>query len=125
MASKWAGSKDTNGSATGAAVERVSTSLPIYEDTKLIVDKDIKMKWKEVNDAFAGTFGETSKTTSVNGTKFATFRAQDYEQMYHMSKPMIIMETPFNTPSSNANSIDILNNWVKEPTKFRMTPNQV
>lgn len=33
-------------------------SLSIYEDTKLIVDKDIKLKWKKVNDAFSGTFVE-------------------------------------------------------------------
>ena len=58
MASKRAGSKDINGSATGASVERVSISLSIYENTKLIVDKDLKLKWQEVNDAFAGTFGE-------------------------------------------------------------------
>jgi len=44
MASMRAGSKDTNGSATGVGVERVFTSLPIYEDTKLIIDKDIKLK---------------------------------------------------------------------------------
>lgn len=44
MASKRAGSKDTDGSATGAAIEQVSTSLLVYEDTKLIVDKDIKLK---------------------------------------------------------------------------------
>ena len=42
-----------------------------------------------------------------------------------MSKPVITMETPFNIPNNNANSMDILKNWVKEPTKFRMTPNQV
>lgn len=58
MASKRVGSKDTDGSAIGAAVERVSTSLPIYEDTKMIVDKDIKLKWQEFNEAFAGTFEE-------------------------------------------------------------------
>ena len=58
MASKGAGSKDTKGSATGATIERVFTSFPIYEDTKLIVDKDIKLKWQEVNDEFVGTFGE-------------------------------------------------------------------
>ena len=58
MASKRAGSKDTKESEIRAAVERVSTSVSIYEDTKLIVDKDIKMKWQEVSDAFAGTFKE-------------------------------------------------------------------
>ena len=45
--------------------------------------------------------------------------------MYHLPKPMITMETPFNIPNNNANSRDILNNWVKDPTKFRLTPNQI
>jgi len=45
MASKREGSKDTDGSATGDVVERVSMSFPIYEDVKLIIEKDIKMKW--------------------------------------------------------------------------------
>ena len=58
MAYKRAGAKDTDESVTGTTVERVSTFFLNYEDTKLIVDKDIKLKWKEVNDAFAGTFGE-------------------------------------------------------------------
>lgn len=44
MASKRARSKDTDRSATGAAVEQVSACLPIYEDTKLFLDKDIKLK---------------------------------------------------------------------------------
>lgn len=57
--------------------------------------------------------------------EIANFRAWDYEQMYHMSKPVITMETPFGILNSNANSRDILKNWVKEPAKFRMTPNQV
>lgn len=47
MASKRAGSKDIDGSATGAEIERVSTSLPIYDDTKLFLDKDIKVKGKK------------------------------------------------------------------------------
>ena len=45
--------------------------------------------------------------------------------MYHMSKPVVTMETPFNILSSNANSRDILKIWVKESAKFRMTPNQI
>ena len=63
--------------------------------------------------------------SSVSGTEIATFRAQDYQQMYHFVKPMITMETPFSIPNSNANSKDILKNWVKDLAKFRMTPNQV
>lgn len=58
MASKRAGSKDTDRSETGAVVKRVSASLLIYEDTKIILEKNIKMKWQEVNDAFTCTFGE-------------------------------------------------------------------
>ena len=54
MASKRSGSKDTYGSAIGAVFERVSTSLLLYEDNKLIIDRDIKLKWQEVNDAFSG-----------------------------------------------------------------------
>ena len=65
MASKRAGSKDTDESATGVAVERVSASLPIYEDTKLILDKDIEFKWKEVNDPFSRTFGEDLEDRQV------------------------------------------------------------
>lgn len=61
MGSKRAGLKDTDGSATGVAIKRMSSSLLIYGDTKLILDKDIKMKWKEVNDAFIGTFLEDLK----------------------------------------------------------------
>lgn len=45
MASKREGSKDTVGSATGDAIEQMCMSLPIYEDTKLFIDIDIKMKW--------------------------------------------------------------------------------
>jgi len=63
--------------------------------------------------------------SSVSGIEIATFRAQDYQQMYHLPKPLITMETPFNIPNNNANSRDILMNWMKEPTKFRMTPNQI
>lgn len=46
MASQRASSKDTVESATIDAVERVSMSLPIYEDIKLFIYKDIKMKWQ-------------------------------------------------------------------------------
>lgn len=150
MASKIAGSKDTYESATGATMEQVSSSLPIYEDTKLILDKDIKPKWQVVNDAFTGTFGEyledlqvyinihkssfyriacrfhafssrdmihwiilctdpdTMTWSSVSKTRIATFRVVDYDEIYQMSEPMTIMETPFNLPSNNGNSRDIL-----------------
>lgn len=43
-------------------------SLVIYKDTKLIVDKDIKLKWKDINDAFSITTEEDleDRTVDVN-----------------------------------------------------------
>ena len=40
-------------------------SLPIYEDTKLFIDKDIKMKWQDINDTFLGTFEENMEDRRV------------------------------------------------------------
>lgn len=58
MASKRTGSQNTIGMATGATTEQVSSGLPIYEDTQLYLDKDIKLKWQEVNETFACNFRE-------------------------------------------------------------------
>lgn len=58
MASKRARSKDIIGSETGDAVEQVSMGLPIYKDTKFLIDRDINMKWQGINDTFSGTFEE-------------------------------------------------------------------
>jgi len=58
MTSKRTGSKDTNGIAVGAATVLVSFGFLIYKGTKLYLDRDVKMKWKEVNETFSGTFGE-------------------------------------------------------------------
>ena len=58
MASKRIRSQDTDGMATVAVSEQVSSGVSIYEDTKLSLDKDIKLKWQEVNQTFTGTFGE-------------------------------------------------------------------
>lgn len=58
MASKRSRSKDTVESATGDVVEQVSMRFPIYEDTNLFIDKEIKMKWKDINDISLGTFEE-------------------------------------------------------------------
>ena len=33
-------------------------SFLIYEDTKLVADRDIKMKWFDINNTFSGTFEE-------------------------------------------------------------------
>ena len=76
MASRRKRSQDTDGNAAGAAAEQVSSSLSIYEDTKLYLDKDIKLKWKEVNETFADTFGEDLKDCQVyvNIHKFGLYQ---------------------------------------------------
>jgi len=65
MASKRAWSKDTDESATGDAVEQVFMIFLIYEDTNLLVGKDIKLKWQDINDAFLGAFGEDLEDCKV------------------------------------------------------------
>lgn len=54
MASKRKGSQGTD----GVAAKQMSSSLLIYEDTNLYLDKDIKLNWKEVNETFTSAFGE-------------------------------------------------------------------
>jgi len=66
MASKRVGSKDIIESTTGDVVEKVSMSLPIYEDTKLFIDKEIKITWKDINDIFLGTFEENLEDRRVS-----------------------------------------------------------
>ena len=63
--------------------------------------------------------------SSVSEREIVTLRAKDYDEMYQMLEPMSIMGTPFILPSSNANSRDILKSWIKDPARFRMTPNQI
>lgn len=33
-------------------------SLPIYEDNKLFIDKEIKISWQDINNIFSSTFEE-------------------------------------------------------------------
>lgn len=40
-------------------------SLPIYEDTKLFIDKEINMKWQDMNGTFLGTFEENLEDRRV------------------------------------------------------------
>ena len=56
MASKREGSKETIESTTGYVFEKVYMSFLIYEDTTLFIDKEINIKWKDVNDIFLGIF---------------------------------------------------------------------
>lgn len=58
MASKIAQSKETVEIATRDVVEKLSMSLTIYEDTNLVKDREIKMKWQDINDMFSSTFEE-------------------------------------------------------------------
>ena len=63
--------------------------------------------------------------SSVSRIELATFRAKDFQEMYHLPQPVITMEKPFMKTSSSANSRDILKSWAKELAKFRTTPIQV
>lgn len=54
MASQRVGSHDIDENIATAVAEKVSSSLPIYEYRKLYLDRGIKLKWKEVNETFAG-----------------------------------------------------------------------
>ena len=65
MASKRARSKNTVGSETRDAIEQMSMGLPVYKDTKLVIDRDIKMKWQDINNTFSGTFEEDLENRSV------------------------------------------------------------
>jgi len=38
---------------------------------------------------------------------------------------MTIMTPPFIFPNGRGHSIDIMKDWVKEPTHFKMTPNRI
>ena len=42
--------EDTIHSTLGDAVDQGSMNLPIYEDIKLLMDKDIKMKWQQCHN---------------------------------------------------------------------------
>jgi len=136
----------------------------IYEDTKLFIGKEIKMKWQDINDTFSSIFEvnvedcrvyvnihksrlywiayrypafpcmdmihwivlHTDPVTmvlrSISGIALPTFREKDFQEMYHLLQPVIMMDTPFTRPNNNENSRDILKRWVKEPSNFRTTP---
>ena len=76
MASKRAGSKDNIESAIGDAFKQVSMSLPIYEDIKMFIDKEIKITRQDINDIFSSTFNENleDRKVYVNIHKFGLYR---------------------------------------------------
>ena len=65
----------------------------------------------------------TLSSTSV--TQLDTFRMENYNQMYHLPQLVNHMDALFYTHNSNVKTRDIMNCWMKEPLKFRSTPNQV
>lgn len=83
MASKKVGSKDIDRSATRVAVEEVSTCLAIYEDTKLFLDKYIKLKWQEFNEALQEIFGKNSKTVNHMWTSISPACTKLHENTQH------------------------------------------
>ena len=66
---------------------------------------------------------ETMALSTASGTYFSTFRAKDFQEMYHLPQLVITMEKPFNRPNNSAKSRDILKRWAKETAKFKTTPN--
>lgn len=76
MDSKRAWSKDTIKSAIGDMFEQMSMSLPIYEETKFFIDKDIKIEWQDINDIFSCTFEENleDRRVYVNVHKFGLYQ---------------------------------------------------
>lgn len=66
MASKRVGLKDTIESTTKYVVKQTSKSLSIYEDTELFIEKEVKMKWKDINDILLGTSEENLEDRRVN-----------------------------------------------------------
>jgi len=68
---------------------------------------------------------EVMTLSSSSGTQLATFRTEKYHQMYHLPQSVNRMDALFDTPNNNVNTRDIMKHWVKEPLKFRLTPNQV
>lgn len=65
MASKRVGSKGTIESTSWDVVKQVYMNLPIYEDTKLFIDKEIKIKWQDINDIISDTFEENLENRRV------------------------------------------------------------
>lgn len=62
---------------------------------------------------------------NTSGTQLASFRKENYYHIYHFPQPVNYMDALFLTPNNNLNIIYIKKCWVKEPSNFRMTPNQV
>ena len=50
--------------------------FPVYEDTKFLIDGDIKLKWEDINDIFSGTFEEDLEDHKlyVNIHKYGLYR---------------------------------------------------
>jgi len=151
----------------GDVVEQVAIKFPIYANTQLFIEKDMKITWQEIKDIFASNFKEdledhqvyvnihksslykvtcryptflcmdvihwvvshndlkTMTLSNTNGTQLATFRTENYHQMYHLLQSMNYMDALFFTPNNNLNSRDIFKHWVKEPSKLTTTPNEV
>lgn len=62
---------------------------------------------------------------STSGKQLVTFRKEKYHHMHHLLQLLNYMVALFFTPNKNVNSRHVLKCWVKEPSKFETTPNQV
>lgn len=58
MVSKRDGSKDIVERSTRYVADKVPIHLPIYVDTQLFVENDMKITWQEIKEIFAVGFKE-------------------------------------------------------------------
>lgn len=65
MASKRVGLKDTIESTTEDMVKKMSMGLLMYEETRLLIDKENKIIWEDINHIFLGTFEENLEDRRV------------------------------------------------------------
>ena len=61
--------------------------------------------------------------SSVSGVELVTYRTEYYQHIYHFPWPVNMIDAPFHTANNNENTTDILKFWVREPSKFKTTPN--
>jgi len=63
--------------------------------------------------------------SSASGIDHATFKAEKFQQMYHLPQLVKRMDSFFYATHSVMNTRDIVKCWLKESSKFRQTPNHV
>lgn len=63
--------------------------------------------------------------SSANGKNLATFRAEEFQQMYHLLESVKHMDSLFYATHSYVSARYIVKHWVKYLLKFRQMPTHV